>query len=189
MYAGQNIFQLIHKALKAKAKQLCFALFFSCLFLTTPAMASDPLHEMPAIGPVTELPLPRYVSLASAEVNLRTGPGTRYPIKWVFRRHHMPVEIIHEFDVWRKVRDIQGEEGWIHRSMLSGRRYGWIENGTQILHKTATPESAPLARLQSGVIARILACQKDMCHVSAEGFKGWIAKTGFWGVYEHEVWD
>ncbi len=57
------------------------------------------------------LPLPRFDSLRSGEVNLRTGPGVRYPVDWIYTRREMPVEVIAEFEAWRKNRDWQGTEG------------------------------------------------------------------------------
>ena len=73
-------------------------------------------------GRSTGLPLPRFVSLAADRVNVRFGPGKQYPVNWVFARKGLPVEIIAEFDTWRKIRDYDGEEGWIHSSLLSSRR-------------------------------------------------------------------
>ena len=40
------------------------------------------------------LPLPRFASLKADEVNVRTGPGPRYPVDWVFKSRNMPVEIV-----------------------------------------------------------------------------------------------
>src|SRR5579872_1021736 len=68
------------------------------------------------------LPVPRFVSLKSDEVNVRTGPGTRYPIQWVYRRAGLPVEVIEEYDVWRKIRDSEGTAGWVHKTMIDGKR-------------------------------------------------------------------
>src|SRR3977135_3649158 len=68
------------------------------------------------------LPLPRFASLRSDEVNVRTGPGTRYPVDWVFKRKGMPVEIVAEYENWRKIRDWQGASGWVHQSLLTGKR-------------------------------------------------------------------
>src|SRR5262245_5050819 len=68
------------------------------------------------------LPIPRFASLRSDEVNVRSGPGTRYPVEWVFKRKSMPVEIVAEYDIWRKIRDWQGASGWVHQSLLTGKR-------------------------------------------------------------------
>ena len=68
------------------------------------------------------LPIPRYVALKSDEVNIRVGPGKRYPITWVYHRTHMPVEIVEEFAHWRKIRDFEGSTGWVHKGLLDGAR-------------------------------------------------------------------
>src|SRR5581483_9127238 len=81
-----------------------------------------------AINNTSGLPVPRFVSLKPEEANARTGPGTRYPIAWVYRRPGLPVEVIEEYDLWRKIRDIDGATGWVHKSMLDGRRTVMIKS-------------------------------------------------------------
>src|SRR5262245_57081238 len=92
------------------------------LLIGAVSLVVGPPASAATLGSETKLPIPRFVSLRSGEVNLRTGPGTNYPVDWVFVRRGMPVEIIAEFDVWRKIRDWQGTVGWVHQSMLDGRR-------------------------------------------------------------------
>src|SRR5919204_606278 len=87
---------------------------------TAGALAADPPSNNQRKG--SGLPLPRFASLRSDEVNVRTGPGTRYPVDWVFKRKGMPVEIVAEFENWRKIRDWQGASGWVHQSLLTGKR-------------------------------------------------------------------
>lgn len=136
----------------------------------------------------TGLPLPRFVSLRSAEVNLRTGPGGTYPIEWVYQRRHMPVEVIAEFDNWRKIRDWQGTVGWVHQNLLDGARYGRIADYERTL-SSRPGDGRPVARLQPGVIARIRACVPDWCELEAGGYRGWLRRDAFWGVYPHETFD
>src|SRR3546814_9474044 len=83
------------------------------------------------------------VCSSDLEVNLRTGPGPTYPIEWVYLRRNMPVEIVAEFDNWRKIRDWQGTVGWVHQNLLSGERYARIANAERVLLSRAgdgTPE-------------------------------------------------
>jgi SH3-like domain-containing protein len=131
--------------------------------------------------------LPRYVSLRSDEVNLRTGPGVRYPVDWVLQRKHMPVEILAEYENWRKIRDWQGTEGWVHQSMLSGRRYAIVTGDIRALHRQAEPNSPAVARLEPGVVAQIMECKDQWCRVDANGFKGWLTRSEFWGAYPNEA--
>src|SRR5258708_20816133 len=84
----------------------------------------------------TGLPLPRFASLRADEVNVRAGPGARYPIEWVFKRKGMPVEIVAEYENYRKIKDWQGAGGWAHHSLLPGQRTFIIPAKPPSLHNT-----------------------------------------------------
>lgn len=136
----------------------------------------------------TGLPLPRFVSIKQNEVNVRAGPGTRYHIKWVLVRSDMPMEIIAEFEQWRMIRDIQGDEGWVHQSQVSGKRTVTTTGSeTSIMRKHSLSDSPPIARLEPGVIAELLSCSKDACRVEIDDYKGWVDRKNLWGVYPDEV--
>jgi SH3-like domain-containing protein len=135
------------------------------------------------------LPLPRFVSFRSDEVNLRTGPGVRYPVDWIYTRRDLPVEVIAEFEAWRKIRDWQGVEGWVHQSMLSARRMVVVIGPQQRKLRSEPDEKSPyLALLDPNVIGRLLSCPKDKiyCRVDVENIQGWMKRDEFWGVYSGE---
>src|SRR5262244_195685 len=138
------------------------------------------------LGSETKLPLPRFVSLRSSEVNLRTGPGTNYPVDWVFVRRGLPVEIIAEFDVWRKIRDWQGTVGWVHQSMLDGRRTARVTGAERELRSEPAESAAIVARLAPGVIGRLLECDAAWCRIDVAGYRGWLRRDEFWGTYPDE---
>ncbi len=137
------------------------------------------------------LPLPRFASLRSDEVNLRTGPGQRYPIDWTYTRKDVPVEIIAEFDVWRKIRDWQGTEGWVHQGMLSGRRAMVVVGGIHPLRSQDQDSADPVATVEQGVFGRIVQCprNKDFCKVAIGTAEGWLKRDEIWGVYKSEWID
>lgn len=138
----------------------------------------------------TDLPLPRFVSLSASEAYVRAGPGKKYPIKWVFKQKSLPLEIILEFDHWRKVRDHEGEEGWLHKSLLSGRRTAIVKADTQVpITRKPEPGSSINAYLEPGVLIRIHECTQYTCSINASGYKGWIDKAYLWGVYKDETFD
>ncbi|PCH99565.1 MAG: hypothetical protein COB76_05420 [Alphaproteobacteria bacterium] len=142
------------------------------------------------IGEVTKLPVPRFVSIRSDRTYARTGPGTRYPIKWVYQKNNMPVEITQEFDTWRKIRDVEGEEGWVHQSLLSGKRFAVMnESQAMPLLKSNDDDARPVALIESGAILRLESCKGQWCEASASGFNGWISYDSVWGVYEGEEFD
>ncbi len=134
------------------------------------------------------LPVPRFVSLKSDEVNIRTGPGTRYPIAWVFRRENMPVQIVDEFDHWRKIQDVEGASGWVHKTMLSGDRMAMIQGKTpRILRDAPEAGAAPVLKAEPMVIARMIECRPQWCRLVIAGHKGWLPKNELWGALKDEV--
>jgi SH3-like domain-containing protein len=142
-------------------------------------------------GPVSGLPIPRYVSLKSDRVNLREGPSKDHRTIWVFQRAGLPVEITAEFEIWRKVRDSEGAEGWVLHSLLSGRRTAlvtpWKKGVDSILYNKPGLTSAPVAKLQPNVIANVRHCDGSWCRVSGQGFDGYIQQSNLWGVYPDET--
>ncbi|UYN99243.1 MAG: SH3 domain-containing protein [Devosia sp.] len=145
------------------------------------------------------LPLPRFVSTRSSPINVRVGPGTRYEIAWNFLVSGVPVEIIQEFDTWRKIRDVEGDEGWVHQSLLVGNRAGYATpitaNGEVAMHVNAAEDSIVRARLAAGVRVAISECEKSWCRISAgqpgehANFSGWVRQEELWGVYPDETFD
>jgi len=131
--------------------------------------------------------MPHFASLRADEVNLRAGPGERYPVRWVYQRKGLPVEVTAEFDVWRKIRDSDGTEGWVHQRMLAAQRSVVIKDALRMLH--AEPEAAApiVARAEAGVVARLLECRAQWCEIETQGIKGWLQRNEVWGVFPDEA--
>ncbi len=136
------------------------------------------------------LEIPRFVSLKKNKVFVRTGPALRYPIKWVYKRGGQPVEIVQEFDTWRKVKDVDGEEGWIHQSLISGRRTGVVASKDSVaMFKKPNEASKTLALIEPENIVRLESCADTWCAVEIKGFSGYLKRNFIWGVYENEKFD
>jgi SH3-like domain-containing protein len=135
------------------------------------------------------LPLPRYASLKSDEINMRVGPGKRYPIKWVYKRAGLPVQIIEEFAHWRKIRDHEGASGWIHKGLLSGKRTAIILEKKQNFYLKPDATARITFRAGKGVIANVHECLPDWCEVKVQDYWGWIRKSDIWGVSRVEIFD
>ena len=138
-------------------------------------------------GKVTNLPIPRYVSLKADEGNVRRGPSLSHRIDWVFRRRDMPLEITDEYGHWRRVRDRDGQGGWIHYSLLSGVRTVIVEEDMAALLARPDTQATVSARAEAGVIAELDECLPDWCRISADGSRGWVQKSAIWGVGPGEV--
>ncbi len=145
--------------------------------------------EQPSLGPETNLPLPRYVSLKTDEGNARRGPALDQRIDWVFVREDMPLRITAEYGHWRRVEDRDGEGGWVHYQLLSGVRTVIVDEHRLPLRMGPTEDSREIALLERNVIARLETCEPDWCRVSAGGYGGWVPKSALWGVKENEVLD
>ena len=141
----------------------------------------------PDVGCVTNLPLPRFVSLKGSEGNARRGPGLTHRIDWVFTRAGMPLKITAEFENWRRVEDSEGAGGWVHYSLLSGVRTVLVTLDMAELHDEPSEDSTVVAQAELNVVGRILECQPDWCRVSLDGTRGWIRTSAIWGVKEGEI--
>lgn len=141
------------------------------------------------------LPLPRFVSLKSSRVNMRIGPGRDYAVDWLYLQSGLPLEIIQEYDNWRRVRDSEGTEGWIYQSLLSGRRTGMAvpwhrgKNATVNLLNNPDAKAKTIALIEPGAVGRVHVCNGDWCQMTFKGHKGWIKQASVWGVYPGETYD
>lgn len=136
------------------------------------------------------LPLPRFVSLKSDDVNVRVGPGTDYEVKWTFKKTGWPVEVVQEFDNWRRIRDSDGAEGWVYHSLLSSRRTALIapwRSDPVPLHAEPNDESRVTALLEPLVLGEVESCDSDWCEISGRNWRGYIAQKTLFGVYPNET--
>lgn len=139
------------------------------------------------------LALPRYVSLKSGRVNLRTGPGRDYSVDWMYLKPGLPMEIIQEYDTWRRVRDSEGTEGWVSQSLLSGKRTGiaapWQKGKPALvsLYGEADEKSPLVASVEPGAVGLVKSCNGGWCQISFDGHEGWMLQEQVWGVYPDET--
>lgn len=142
------------------------------------------------VGP-SGLPVPRFVSLKAEKVNVRRGPSSEHPVAWVFQRKGLPVEIVAEFENWRRVRDSEGEEGWILQSMLAGKRTAVVApwRGEQLtqLHADQAKESQIQAELAAGAMSEVANCDGKWCRILVGGYDGFVEQDMLWGVYPGEI--
>ncbi|HUF56474.1 MAG TPA: SH3 domain-containing protein [Thermohalobaculum sp.] len=146
-----------------------------------PAAGEGQSAPAEALGPVTRLPLPRYVSLRSNEINVRRGPGLDYRKDWVFRRAGLPVRVVDEYGDWRRIVDSDGAGGWVYHSLLSGRRTVLVTSPMATLRDRPVETAVPVAEAEQGVVARLDACEPRWCRIAIEGVEGWALREALWG--------
>lgn len=153
------------------------------------AALAGPARAEQKRGPVTNLPLPRYVSMKANEGNVRRGPSLAHRIDWVFKRRDMPLRITAEHGHWRRVEDRDGAGGWVHYALLSGARTVLIEQDMMPIHARPDPAAPMTAAFELGVVARLGDCSPEWCRITAGGYRGWARKAHLWGVSPDELRD
>ena len=169
-------------------------LLLSCALLV-PLSKQDAQAQETTRGTETGLPLPRWAALDGLPTRARVGPGRRYAVEWEYHRKGLPVQIIDEFEHWRRVVDWQGSEGWVHSSLLKGQaRFQVVGTATGLAaNPSALAESAHFAELGEGVIGDLLACTQDkaVCEVRLEDsihgtVRGWVQAENLYGGFPPE---
>ncbi|MDO1580574.1 SH3 domain-containing protein [Rhizobium oryzicola] len=163
--------------------------------LLSAAVASPTAYAQGAGKGASGLPLPRFVSLKSKRVNIRIGPSADYAVSWMYTRLGLPMEVIQEYENWRRVRDAEGTEGWVNQALLSGDRTAlaapWMrEKGKDVyvnLRKEPQSSAQIIAKLEPGVIMHIRQCNGDWCQAKTEGVEGWVNQGEIWGAYPGEA--
>ncbi|MDY8107712.1 SH3 domain-containing protein [Fulvimarina sp. 2208YS6-2-32] len=165
------------------------------------AMVASSLLALPSLGAASELgrysklPLPRYVSLKSGRVNLRNGPGREHKVNWLYLKSGLPVEVVQEFDHWRKIRDSDGTEGWVYHSLLSGERTAiaapWLKGKETYIDVFASPakDAGLVARMEPGVVSKVETCRSGWCQVAVANREGYVEQREIWGVYPDETME
>jgi SH3-like domain-containing protein len=133
-------------------------------------------------GARAEGTLPRFASLRHDTVHVRAGPSQDFPIRWTYQRQGLPVQILREYEHWRFVRDAEGDEGWVHASGLRRQRTVLVTGSTRALRAEPAEHGKPVARLETGVVAKLEKCERIWCRLSVKGYTGWVKQQEVWGI-------
>ena len=129
---------------------------------------------------------PYFASIKSDKIYMRLGPGEEYPIKWVYHRKGLPVEVLASYDAWRRVRDMDGETGWIYTALLSRERTA-VVTGENRRHSAQRGFSSRLvAEAKPGSVGRLRHCDQLACEVKFDGAEGWVPRSRLWGLRDGE---
>jgi SH3-like domain-containing protein len=188
-------FGLIVKGITPIAMAGVAAYFFAPAEKPAAAVPAQVMEAVanPPKGGSSGLPLPRFVSLKAGRVNVRIGPGEDYKVAWVYTKPGLPIEVLQEYDTWRRIRDSDGTIGWVFKSLLSGKRTAvvspWKAGEPRPIFQGASADSSVSAYLQPGVTGDVSHCHNGWCRIAGSGYKGWIPENQLWGVYPNEEID
>lgn len=167
--------------------RIIFSVLALLMISFSPVRAQGPADEGE-----TGLTIPRFVSLRSNHINARSGPGARYPIEWVYMQKSAPVEIIAEFELWRKIKDWQGSESWVHKSMFSGKRsVKVITPGENNVYAKDDFKAKIIAKVEDEVVGEIEKCpvNNSFCKIKFASITGWVPRQNLYGIYPEEIID
>ena len=145
---------------------IIFVLFFLILFFFPKSFANESK---------------KFLSLKNNEVNLRQGPSFEYPVKFIYKKKYLPVEILDKSETWRKIKDFENNSGWIHASQLSKKKSAICKKNNSVLYKKPTIYSKPIAKLEVGRLVLIKKCKTKWCKIATGGYSGWIFESSLWG--------
>jgi SH3-like domain-containing protein len=145
------------------------------------------LQHDPTKGAVTNLPVPRYVSLKTNQGNARRGPGLSHRVDWVFTRAGVPLRVTAEYENWRRIEDAEGVGGWVHYTLLSGVRAVLVTQDMAEFRSDPVADAMVVVQSEQGVVGKLLECNADWCRVALDGYKGWVLKSSIWGVDPGEI--
>ena len=123
----------------------------------------------------------KFLSLKNSEVNLRQGPSFKYPIKFIYKKRYLPVEVLDKSETWIKIKDFENNSGWIHISQVSKKKSAINKKKNSVIYKNPTIFSKPVAILEIGRLVLIKKCKVEWCKITTGGFDGWIYKNSLWG--------
>ena len=145
---------------------IIIVLFFSILFFFSKLFANENVN---------------FLSLKNNEVNLRQGPSFEYPIKFVYKKKFLPIEVLDKSETWIKIRDFENNSGWIHISQVSKKKSAINKKNNSIIYKKPTIFSKPIAKLETGRLMLIKKCKVKWCKITSGDYEGWIFKNALWG--------
>ena len=171
----------IYSKFMVTLKAILYLVSSVMLLLAHPLMAAD------ALGSVTKLPIPRYISLKAEKANIRRGPSTKYKIDWIFAHQTMPIRVTGEYGNWRRVEDWDGQGGWIHESLITGKRMVRVMQNDVLIRRKPNFEAISKVKAEKGALLKLGRCDIDWCEVSQGRYSGWLPKTVLWGVFPDEI--
>ena len=145
---------------------IILVLFFSILFFLPRSFANESVN---------------FLSLKNNEVYVRVGPSKEYPIKFIYKKKYLPLEVLDKSETWRKIKDFENNSGWIHISQLSKKKSAINTKNNSVLYKKSTIYSKPIAKLEIGRLVLIEKCKVKWCKITTGVFKGWVFKSSLWG--------
>jgi SH3-like domain-containing protein len=159
-------------------KKSFFITFFAFLLFFKNAFATQQIQEVNY-----------FASLRSNETNIRSGPGSNYPVKFTFKLRDLPVKIVSEYDNWSEIEDYEGSRGWVAQNLITKKRHLMTFSKKNIveMHTKKDTNSKIIFHLENYVIGEYLKCEDLWCALKINDKKGWVLSSDIYGADNSEI--
>jgi SH3-like domain-containing protein len=130
--------------------------------------------------------LAEMLSVKGEKVNLRSGPGKKYIVKWEYG-DGFPLVVIKKKGKWIKVKDFEGDQGWIHKNLLVDEprmivKVNRSQNKSVNIRKLPGTNQKVVGKAYYGVVFTTIKQKSGWVNVKHDtGLKGWIKRSLLWG--------
>ena len=121
-----------------------------------------------------------FLMLKNNKVNVRYGPSFDYPIKFIYKKKFLPVEIIDKKENFRRIIDHKKNSGWIHISQLQKVKSVITLNDINIFKKPSK-FSKPVVKAKTGRLLLVKKCENSWCKIETGKYSGWVEVKNLWG--------
>jgi SH3-like domain-containing protein len=137
-----------------------------------------------------ERKIPYWASIATGDALMRTGPEKTFPATWRYRRRDLPVQVVQIYGDWRRVKEVDGTEGWMLSTLLSAKRTAMVVGQVPAAMHAAPEDGAAINwQAEPGVVGKLPSCSGRFCLFDVGGKKGYIRADQIWGASPGEVFE
>lgn len=121
------------------------------------------------------------VSVKGNMLNMRNGPGIHTEVLWELKKGY-PLQIQKRQGTWLKVRDFEGDSGWVARSLTGRTPHHIVKSKVANVRSSPSTKGRIVGKAEYGEVLRTQEKRAGWVRVKrAEGPGGWISKKLLWG--------
>ena len=134
------------------------------------------------LAPTAAWSASKYLTVKSNAVNFREKPSSKAKVLFSLDKYY-PLLVIGSKGGWYKVKDFEGDRGWMHQSVLTSKFRGVVIKVAKAnLRLKPTTKSKIAFTAARGAAFRYLKKQGDWLLVQhADGDKAWVHHNLVWG--------
>jgi len=120
------------------------------------------------------------LAVSVSVANVRSGPGENYDVLWKIEEYH-PLDVIKKSGQWYQFRDFEGDEGWIHKSLVRNIPSIITKKEKCNIRSGPANSSAILFTVEKGIPFKVIKRKGSWIYGQhADGDKGWIHNSLVW---------